>query len=122
MNTPDTPLWHMQQAAQHFDEVVERALSEGPQTVLRHGKAVVRVVAVEEQAQSSAANEHPRNNLVEFLFTIPKTEDLAELIDACRSTKGIPADSDTDEFMTVWLSTPKIEGGLPTIPRESEKI
>jgi len=81
MNTPNTPLWQIQQAAQHFDEVVERALSEGPQTVLRHGKAVVRVVAVESEPTTTV-------------------------------------NSDTDEFMAVWLSAPKIEGGLPAIPRE----
>ena len=39
-------VWQVQEAKNHFSEVIDRALSEGPQTVTRHGKPVVRVVAV----------------------------------------------------------------------------
>ena len=71
-------VWQVQQAKNHFSEVIDRALSEGPQTVTRHGKPVVRVVAVEEETQP-------------------------------------PAD---DGFLAFLLSMPKIEGGLPEMPRD----
>ena len=41
-----TAVWQVQEAKNRFSEVIERALHEGPQTVTRHGKPVVRVVAV----------------------------------------------------------------------------
>ena len=38
--------WPLQKAKNEFSRVVERALSEGPQTVTRHGKPVVVVSAI----------------------------------------------------------------------------
>lgn len=74
-------IWQVQEAKNHFSEVIERALREGPQTVTRHGKPVVRVVAVTEH-------------------------DLPE-----------PAD---DGFLEFLLGAPKIEGGLPEMPRDTD--
>ena len=31
-------VWQVQEAKNHFSELIERAVSEGPQTVTRHGK------------------------------------------------------------------------------------
>ena len=66
-------IWQVQEAKNHFSEVIERALREGPQTVTRHGKPVVRVVAV-------GGEEAPRkgDGFAEFLFSIPKVEGFAE--------------------------------------------
>ncbi|HQQ70788.1 MAG TPA: type II toxin-antitoxin system Phd/YefM family antitoxin [Alicycliphilus sp.] len=73
-------VWQVQEAKNHFSELIERALREGPQTVTRHGKPVVRVVAVTEgEAQA-------------------------------------PAD---DGFLEFLLSAPKVEGGLPEMPRDT---
>lgn len=77
-------VWQVQEAKNHFSEVIERALTEGPQTVTRHGKPVVRVVAVTEQ-------------------------------EAAQSKKGSFGD---DGFLEWLLSAPKIEGGLPEMPRD----
>ena len=40
--------WQVQDAKQRFSELVRRAVSEGPQTVTRHGEEVVVVVAADE--------------------------------------------------------------------------
>ncbi len=40
--------WQLQTAKQKFSELVERALTEGPQVVTRRGREVVVVVGVEE--------------------------------------------------------------------------
>ena len=40
--------WQLQAAKQHFSELVERARSEGPQFVTKHGKDAVVVVSTEE--------------------------------------------------------------------------
>lgn len=36
--------WQLQDAKQRFSELVRRTLSDGPQTITRHGEAVVVVV------------------------------------------------------------------------------
>ncbi len=38
--------WSLQKAKNEFSRVVDRALSEGPQTVTRHGKPVVIISAI----------------------------------------------------------------------------
>ncbi|HMD04297.1 MAG TPA: type II toxin-antitoxin system Phd/YefM family antitoxin [Candidatus Binatus sp.] len=40
--------WQIQQAKARFSEMVERARTEGPQTVTRHGKIVAVLVPAEE--------------------------------------------------------------------------
>ena len=41
-----TDSWPLQKAKNQFSQVVDRAMTEGPQTVTRHGKPVVVVSAV----------------------------------------------------------------------------
>jgi prevent-host-death family protein len=40
--------WQLQTAKQHFSELVERARTEGPQVVTKHGRDAVVVVSAEE--------------------------------------------------------------------------
>ena len=42
--------WQLQQAKNRLSEVVQRALSEGPQTITRHGRPAVVVVDFKEFA------------------------------------------------------------------------
>lgn len=42
--------WPLQKAKNQFSQVVERAMTEGPQTVTRHGKPVVVVSAIAAEA------------------------------------------------------------------------
>ncbi len=37
--------WQLQQAKNHFSELVNRALSEGPQVVTRHGEEIVVILS-----------------------------------------------------------------------------
>ncbi len=67
-------IWQVQQAKNHFSEVIDRALSEGPQTVTRHGKPVVRVVAVGEEGRAQAAQDDDARFLA-FLLSAPKADD-----------------------------------------------
>jgi len=39
--------WQLQEAKQKFSEMVRRALTEGPQTVTKHGDEVVVVLAID---------------------------------------------------------------------------
>lgn len=77
-------VWQVQEVKNRFSEVIDRALHEGPQTVTRHGRPVVRVVAV--------------------------TDD--------RERKTPQAGGGFAEFL---LSAPKIQGGLPEMPRDRSK-
>ncbi|GAB1385802.1 hypothetical protein MASR1M59_09500 [Melaminivora sp.] len=82
-------VWQVQQAKNHFSEVIDRALTEGPQTVTRHGKPVVQVVAV------SAAPQEPQR----------------------QRSRGQAFEG--DGFFEFLMSAPKIEGGLPEMPRDT---
>jgi prevent-host-death family protein len=45
--------WQLQEAKNRFSEVVDLALSEGPQTITRHGRATVVIVATEQYARET---------------------------------------------------------------------
>ena len=79
-------IWQVQEAKNHFSEVIERALTEGPQTVTRHGKPVVRVVAVTEHDLPEPADD----GFLAFLLSAPKIEGFAELLDERASIKPLP--------------------------------
>jgi len=64
--------WQLQEAKQRFSELVNRALGEGPQSVTRHGREVVVVVAAEEFHKLTG----DREDFKDFLLSIP---DLGEL-------------------------------------------
>ncbi len=38
-------IWQLQEAKNRFSEVVNKALTEGPQTVTRHGEAIVVILS-----------------------------------------------------------------------------
>ncbi len=40
--------WQLQKAKQHLSEVVDRALTEGPQIVTRHGKQVAVILGFDD--------------------------------------------------------------------------
>ena len=45
--------WQLQEAKNRFSEVVDLALSDGPQTITRHGRATVVVVAAGQYARET---------------------------------------------------------------------
>jgi len=66
--------WQLQEAKNHFSEVVDRAIKEGAQTVTKHGKPAVLVISVEDYEKSVS----PRKSLIQLLRECP--EDLTEII------------------------------------------
>jgi prevent-host-death family protein len=59
--------WTLAEAKARFSEVVDRAGTDGPQTITRHGHKAVVIVAAEEWERKSRR----RGNLAEFLATSP---------------------------------------------------
>jgi len=59
--------WTVAEAKAHLSEVIERAKSEGPQTITRHGREAVVVVAVEEWERKTAR----KGNLADFFAGSP---------------------------------------------------
>lgn len=63
MNTP----WQLQEAKNRFSEVVDEALTHGPQTVTRHGREVVVILSMEEYKRI----KQPSKSIVDVLMQIP---------------------------------------------------
>ena len=60
-------VWALQDAKNRFSEVVDRALQDGPQTVSRHGRNTVVVVAVDDFKRMAKT----KGSLVEFMRNSP---------------------------------------------------
>ncbi len=63
--------WQLQEAKQKFSELVQRAMTEGPQAVTRRGEKVVVVVAAREFDRLSGATVDFRD----FLLSMPDLGD-----------------------------------------------
>ena len=74
ISTMITKSWQLQEAKNHFSEVVERAIKEGAQTVTKHGKPAVMIISVADYQKSVA----PRKSLIQLLRECP--EDLTDII------------------------------------------
>jgi prevent-host-death family protein len=59
--------WQVQEAKKRFSELVERAVSDGPQIVTKHGRPTVAVVEIGEFRRLSGTTL----NFKEFLMTAP---------------------------------------------------
>ncbi len=59
--------WQVQTAKQRFSELVERAVSDGPQIVTKHGRPTVAVVEIGEFRRLSGT----KLNFKEFLLSGP---------------------------------------------------
>jgi prevent-host-death family protein len=66
-------VWQVQEAKNRFSEVIERALTEGPQVVTRHGRPVVQVVAMEAAATKAMPVD---DGFAEYLLHAPKVDGL----------------------------------------------
>lgn len=60
-------VWSLQDAKNKFSEVVDRAITEGPQKVLRHGRATAVVVSTADWE----AVQGRRQTLAEFFLQSP---------------------------------------------------
>jgi prevent-host-death family protein len=63
----DTQVWTVAEAKAKFSEIIERAMSEGPQTITRKGRTAAVVVGADEwQRKASRVG-----NLAEFFAASP---------------------------------------------------
>ena len=62
-----THVWTVAEAKAKFSEVLEKAQTEGPQRITRHGRTTVMVVAAREWAHTSGR----KGNLAEFFAASP---------------------------------------------------
>jgi prevent-host-death family protein len=60
-------IWQLQEAKNKFSEVVEKARSEGPQFVTKHGKESVVVISVEDYQRIIK----PKSNFFHFIQSSP---------------------------------------------------
>ena len=60
-------IWTVAEAKAKFSEVIERAISEGPQTITRKGRTAAVLVGAEEWQRKT----HRVGNLAEFFATSP---------------------------------------------------
>jgi prevent-host-death family protein len=68
--------WQVQEAKTKLSELIERAQSEGPQTITRHGKAKAVVLSAEAYEKMRAKGETEEPNFVDFLLNSgPKFDD-----------------------------------------------
>lgn len=77
-----TARWPLQNAKNEFSRVVDRALTEGPQTVTRHGKPVVVVSAI-GAARGRAGRRRASSALLRLLRSCPA--DLSRIVIRDRS-------------------------------------
>jgi prevent-host-death family protein len=59
--------WPVAEAKTHLSEVIDRALSDGPQTITRRGRATVVIVSAEEWARKTQR----KGTLSEFFRNSP---------------------------------------------------
>ena len=64
------PAWSVASAKARFSELLERARTEGPQTITRNGRGTAVVVSAEEWERRTT----PREGLVEFFAKSPLRE------------------------------------------------
>lgn len=63
----DTDVWTVAEAKAKFSELIDRARSDGPQTITRKGRTAVVVVATEEWERKTRRT----GNLAEFFAASP---------------------------------------------------
>lgn len=79
-------IWQLQEAKNRFSEVVNKALSEGPQTVTRHGEEVVVVLSKAEynrlrKSQTSLVDFFRQSPLVGAQLDFERDQSLPRDID-----------------------------------------
>lgn len=82
--------WQLQQAKQKFSEMVRQTLSEGPQTITRHGEEVAVMISAREYRQLTSN----KPDFKEFLMSAPEG---LELIDISLPANDYPREPDLGE-------------------------
>ena len=64
-------VWQVQEAKSRFSEVLEKARSEGPQTITKHGTETAVIMSVEEYRRLKG----PKKDFIQHLLSFPKVDD-----------------------------------------------
>ena len=72
--------WQVQQAKSRLSELIEKANSEGPQTITKNGTETAVLVSIEDYKRLSSR----QLSLSEHLMNFPKVDGFAELVDRDR--------------------------------------
>jgi prevent-host-death family protein len=75
VNPPPQHRWPIKDARARFSDLVDRALTEGPQVVTRNGRKAVVVVSAEEWERRNRR----RGDLVDFFANSPLREEGVEI-------------------------------------------
>ena len=67
-----TTTWQVQEAKNRFSEMLERARSEGPQVITRHGRAVAQVVSTGGSASGVPTQNLSTDGFANYLLGAPK--------------------------------------------------
>lgn len=81
--------WQVQEAKTKLSEVIDRAHTEGPQTITRHGKARAMVVSIEEYQAMAAVKAPAKKSAMtfkEFLLSGPKFDDLDQYLERSKDS------------------------------------
>lgn len=79
--------WSVQDAKNRFSEMVDAA-GQSPQTVTKHGKRAVVVVAAEEYDRLKTLEKRHTPSFKEHLLDIPKDDGAVECLDAPLRDRG----------------------------------
>ncbi len=79
-------IWQLQEAKNRFSEVVNKALTEGPQTVSRHGKEIVVILSKTEynrlkKSQTSLLDFFRQSPLVGVELDLERDQSLPRDVD-----------------------------------------
>ncbi len=77
--------WQVQEAKSRLSEVMERAESEGPQTITKHGKAKAVLLSIAAYEALAAG----RPNFIDYLLSGPRFDDFE-----IERDKSLPRDVD----------------------------
>ena len=66
-------VWQVQEAKNRFSEMIEQALTQGPQVITRHGRSVARVVST-SQAMDVTLAGGAADGFVQHLLNAPKLD------------------------------------------------
>ncbi len=67
-----TTTWQVQEAKNRFSEMLERARSEGPQVITRHGRAVAQVVSTASPVLGAPVKADGSDGFASYLLGAPK--------------------------------------------------
>ena len=77
--------WQLQEAKSHFSEVVNEALSSGPQQITRHGEEVVVILSTKEFRRLT----RPKGDIVSFFSRSPLGEVEIDLSRSTETARGL---------------------------------